>query len=81
MTRRSRQMWRQSNLSLDGLDWRALEILAIACAIWGVIAILYSVRVRSKRALWIFMLLPIVLGPFVHEILIIIGVLASHGKF
>jgi hypothetical protein len=49
--------------------------------IWEVIAILYSVRVRSKKNIWIFMLLPIVLGPFVYEIHIIIGVLVFHGKF
>jgi hypothetical protein len=56
-------------------------ILAIAGAIWVAIAVLYCVRVRSKTALWIFVLLPIVFGPFVYELLIIIGVLVSHGNF
>lgn len=56
-------------------------ILTIAGAIWVVIAVLYCLCVGSKRALWIFTLLPIVFGPFVFGLLIIIGVLASHGNF
>ena len=46
-----------------------VSILAIAGAIWFVIATLYCLRVREKSALWVFLLLPVAFFPFVALIL------------
>jgi hypothetical protein len=56
-------------------------IIAIAGVLWLATAVLYCLRVRTRTALWIFALVPIAFGTFVYELLIIIGVLLSHGNF
>jgi hypothetical protein len=55
-------------------------IVSIAGTAWLVAAILYCFSVKRKSSLWVFVLLPIVFGPFVYELLIIVGVWLSGGQ-
>ncbi len=48
--------------------------------LWLLIAIVYVVLQRSKKALWIFILAPVALGPAIFVFLLYLGVLYGFGR-
>jgi hypothetical protein len=51
---------------------------SIAACIWLAIAVTYYHRVRTRRALLIFLLIPIAFGPVIYFLLLVVAVASGH---
>jgi hypothetical protein len=63
---------------INGWTVTAAALVAFA---WLIVAIRYYRRIRTKSALWIFVLLPVAFGPLIFGLLIVIGVVLSRGRW
>jgi hypothetical protein len=58
---------------------RTLGCAAVLALIWVFLGVVYYRRVRTRRALWLFALLPVTFAPFIF---ILIGLLFFwHGEW
>ena len=73
--------WLPTSILLLRHDKWAVPAAGLVALTWLIVAIGYYRSVRRKAALWIFALLPVVFGPVVFALLIIIGVLLSRGNW